>query len=158
DTWAYNYEDYPSSENFGMSNPEYVEGIYVGYRYFDSFQIKQRFEFGFGQSYAKFFLKTQKVNVNEERIRLQVAVENSSEKFSGQETVQVYVSKPPSDIPTPYQDLVAYQKTTSLRPNARQTLEFTVPMSDLSIFDSELGAYVLMPGTYYLRVGNSSKN
>ncbi|KRK95247.1 glycoside hydrolase family 3 protein [Companilactobacillus futsaii] len=158
DTWAYNYEDYPSSENFGMSNPEYVEGIYVGYRYFDSFQIKPRFEFGFGQSYAKFFLKTQKVNVNEERIRLQVAIENSSEKFSGQETVQVYVSKPQSDIPTPYQDLVAYQKTTSLRPNARQTLEFTVPMSDLSIFDSELGAYVLMPGTYYLRVGNSSKN
>lgn len=158
DTWAYNYEDYPSSENFGMSNPEYVEGIYVGYRYFDSFQIKPRFEFGFGQSYAKFFLKTQKVNVNEQRIRLQVAVENSSEKFSGQETVQVYVSKPQTDIPTPYQDLVAYQKTTSLRPSARQTLEFTVPMSDLSIFDSELGAYVLMPGTYYLRVGNSSKN
>lgn len=158
DTWAYNYEDYPSSENFGMSNPEYVEGIYVGYRYFDSFRIKPRFEFGFGQSYAKFFLKTQKVNINEERIRLQVAVENGSEKFSGQETVQVYVSKPQTDIPTPYQDLVAYQKTTSLRPNARQTLEFTVPMDDLRIFDTELGAYVLMPGTYYLRVGNSSRN
>ncbi len=158
DTWAYNYEDYPSSENFGMSNPEYVEGIYVGYRYFDSFRIKPRFEFGFGQSYAKFFLKAQKVNINEERIRLQVAVENGSEKFSGQETVQVYVSKPQTDIPTPYQDLVAYQKTTSLRPNARQTLEFTVPMADLRIFDTELGAYVLMPGTYYLRVGNSSRN
>lgn len=158
DTWAYNYEDYPSSENFGMSNPEYVEGIYVGYRYFDSFKVKPRFEFGFGQSYAKFFLKTQKVNINEERIRLQVAVENSSEKFSGQEIVQVYVSKPQSDIPTPYQDLVAYQKTTSLRPNARQTLEFTVPITDLSIFEAELGAYVLMPGTYYVRVGNSSRN
>lgn len=157
DTWAYSYHDYPTSENFGMANPEYNEGIFVGYRYFDSFGIKPRFEFGYGQSYADFFIKTQKVNVNEKRIRLQVNVENTTESFSGQETVQVYVSKPQTEIPVPYQDLVEYSKTTNLRPHAQQTLEFEVPINDLSVFDTELGAYVLAPGTYLVRVGSSSR-
>lgn len=157
DTWAYSYQDYPTSENFGMTNPEYVEGIYVGYRYFDSFNVKPRYEFGFGQSYAKFFIKTQKANVNEQRIRLRVSVENTSDSYSGQETVQVYVSKPQTEIPTPYQELVGYNKTTILRPKAQQTLDFEVAINDLSVFDEELGAYVLVPGTYYVRVGNSSR-
>lgn len=158
DTWAYSYHDYPTSENFGMSNPEYVEGIFVGYRYFDSFDVKPRFEFGYGQSYAKFYLKTQKVNVNEKRIRLQVNVENTSEHFSGQETVQVYVSKPQTEIPVSYQDLVEYSKTSNLRPKAQQTLEFEIPTNNLSVFDTELGAYVLVPGTYLVRVGDSSRH
>ncbi|MFC6176902.1 glycoside hydrolase family 3 N-terminal domain-containing protein [Companilactobacillus huachuanensis] len=157
DTWANSYHDYPTSENFGMSNPEYIEGIFVGYRYFDSFDIKPRFEFGYGKSYADFFIKTQKVNVNEKRIRLQVNVENMTESFSGQETVQVYVSKPQTEIPVPYQDLVEYSKTSNLRPHAQQTLEFEVPITDLSVFDVELGAYVLVPGTYLVRVGSSSR-
>lgn len=157
DTWAYSYQDYPTSENFGMSNPEYVEGIFVGYRYFDSFNVKPRFEFGYGLSYANFFIKTAKVNVNEKRIRLQVNVENTSEQFSGQESVQVYVSKPQTDIPVPYQDLVEYSKTTNLRPHAQQTLEFEVPINDLRVFDTKLGAYVLVPGTYLVRVGSSSR-
>lgn len=157
DTWANSYQDYPTSENFGMSNPEYVEGIYVGYRYFDSFKIQPRYEFGYGLSYAKFFVETKKVNINEKRIRLQVTVENTSESFSGQETVQVYVSKPQTQIPTPYQDLVDYNKTTMLRPNAQQTLEFEIPTESLSVFDTKLGAYVLVPGTYLVRVGTSSR-
>lgn len=158
DTWAYSYNDYPTSENFGMSNPEYVEGIYVGYRYFDSFNIKPRFEFGFGLSYAKFFIDTQKININEQRLRLQVKVENISKHFSGQETVQVYVSKPQTELSTPYQDLIDYQKTTVLRPKSQQVLNFEIPIKDLSVFDSELKAYILVPGTYLVRVGNSSKN
>lgn len=158
DTWAKDYSDYPSSENFGMSNPEYVEGIYVGYRYFDSFRVEPRYEFGFGQSYTKFFMKTSKVNVNEQRIKLTVNVENIGDHFSGQETAQVYVSKPQTDIPTPYQDLVAYEKTTMLRPKAQQNLDFEIATKELTVFDEELGAYILVPGTYYLRVGNSSRN
>ncbi|KRN99023.1 glycoside hydrolase family 3 protein [Companilactobacillus kimchiensis] len=158
DTWAYDYADYSSSENFGMSNPEYAEGIYVGYRYFDSFAIKPRYEFGFGQSYAKFFLKTPKVDINETRIKLNLEVENTSDNFAGQETVQIYISQPQTAIPTPYQMLVDYHKTKLLRPKAQQDLDFEIPISDLSIFDEELGAYVLVPGTYLVRSGNSSRN
>ena len=158
DTWAKSYHDYPSSENFGMASPEYVEGIFVGYRYFDSFDVKPRFEFGFGLSYAKFFLRTSKVNVNEKRIRLLVNVDNTSEDFSGKETVQVYVSKPQTDIPVAYQDLVAYEKTTNLRPQAQQNIEFEIPIESLKVFDSVLSAEVLVPGTYLVRVGNSSRN
>ncbi|WP_334351720.1 glycoside hydrolase family 3 protein [Companilactobacillus sp. HBUAS56257] len=158
DTWVKSYNDYPTSENFGMTDPKYVEGIYVGYRYFDSFDIKPRYEFGFGLSYAKFYLDTKKVNINEKRIRLSVDVENTGHKFSGQEVVQVYVSKPQTNIPVPYQDLVGYEKTTILRPNAKQTVDFRIPITDLKVYDEELGAYILLPGTYLLRVGNSSRN
>lgn len=158
DTWAYSYNDYPTSENFGMPNPEYIEGIYVGYRYFDSFKVNPRFEFGFGLSYAKFFLETKKVSVDEQQIHLQVNVENTSEHFSGQESVQVYVSKPQTAIPTPYQDLVDFQKTTPLRPKAQQMLDFEIPVENLAVFDDELKAYILVPGTYLVRVGNSSRH
>src|SRR5699024_29229 len=47
DTWT-DYQKYPAINDFGVKNPEYSEGIYVGYRYFDSFQTKPRYEFGFG--------------------------------------------------------------------------------------------------------------
>jgi len=157
DTWAYEYNDYPTSENFGMSSPEYVEGVYVGYRYFDSFNVKPRYEFGFGLSYSKFFIKTKKASVNENRIKLAVNVENTGDKYSGQEVVQVYVSKPQTGIPTPYQGLEAFAKTNVLRPNAQQTLDFNIPINNLTVFDDELGAYVLVPGTYLVRVGNSSR-
>lgn len=158
DTWAYSYDDYPTSENFGMENPKYVEGIYVGYRYFDSFNVKPRYEFGYGLSYADFYLKAQKININEKKIKLSINVENTGNKYSGREVVQVYVSKPQTGIPTPYQDLIGYEKTAVLRPNAQQKLDFEIDTSNLSVFDDELGAYVLLPGTYLLRVGNSSRN
>lgn len=158
DTWAYSYEDYPTSENFGMADPKYVEGIYVGYRYFDSFNIKPRFEFGYGLSYAKFQLNTQQVKVDEKKIELSVNVKNSGNKYSGREVVQVYVSKPQTGIPTPYQDLIGYEKTAVLRPSAQQKVDFEIPITDLSVFDEELGAYILVPGNYLIRVGNSSRN
>lgn len=158
DTWAYQYSDYPTSENFGMSNPEYVEGIYDGYRYFDSFKVEPRYEFGYGLSYTKFFIKTNKVNVDEKRIKLNINIENVGEKFSGQETVQVYVSKPQTEIPTAYQELVAFDKTNTLRPKAQQNFDIEIPIKQLSTFDEKLGAYVLVAGTYLVRVGNSSRN
>lgn len=122
DTWAYSYDDYPTSENFGMENPKYVEGIYVGYRYFDSFNVKPRYEFGYGLSYADFYLKAQKVNVNEKKIKLSVNVENTGNKYSGREVVQVYVSKPQTGILTSYQDLICYEKRLCYVPMPNRSL------------------------------------
>ncbi|KRK63865.1 glycoside hydrolase family 3 domain protein [Companilactobacillus tucceti DSM 20183] len=157
DTWA-DYQKYPAINNFGVKNPEYSEGIYVGYRYFDSFQIKSRYEFGFGLSYAQFDIKTKRVSVNEKEISIKVEVRNDSEKYRGQEVVQVYISNPQSDIPTPYQVLRAFGKTKILKPHESQELDLTIKTEDLVIFDERNAAFVLTPGIYILRVGNSSRN
>ncbi|WP_125712920.1 glycoside hydrolase family 3 protein [Companilactobacillus kedongensis] len=157
DTWA-DYQDYPSSNDFGTRNPEYIEGIYVGYRYFDSFNIKPRYEFGYGLSYTKFDIKTEKVSVNEDHISFKVEVKNDGDKFQGQEVVQAYVSNPQSDIPTPYQVLHAYAKTKILKRHESQELTLNFKTKDLAVYDERRAAFVLIPGVYILRIGNSSRN
>lgn len=156
DTWS-KYSDYPASD-FGVKNPKYTEGIYVGYRYFDSFNIKPRYEFGYGLSYAKFDLKTKKISVNENHIFLKIDVKNESEHFAGKEVVQAYISNPQSEIPTPYQALRAYAKTKLLKPNETQEIQLNIKTEDLAVYDENISAYVLMPGIYSLRIGNSSRN
>lgn len=157
DTWAYDFKDYYSSNSFGQKDPNYQEGIYVGYRYFDSFNVKPRFEFGYGLSYTKFFLQTKKTHVNEQNLTVQVDVENIGEEYSGAEVVQMYVSNPQTDIPTPYQSLQAFKKTQVLKPGQMQTVTLTVPTKNLAVFDERLAAWVLVPGIYRIRVGNSSQ-
>lgn len=158
DTWALNYEDYPSSKYFGEKNPRYNEGIYVGYRYFDSLKVSPRYEFGFGLSYAKFLINTTKVTANEQRVNVSVNVRNVSEAFSGKEVVQLYVSNPKSEIPTPYQNLQSYAKTDLLKPNDDQVLNLSFDTRNLAVYDQENAQYVMEPGIYLLRVGNSSRN
>ncbi|MFC6323622.1 glycoside hydrolase family 3 protein [Companilactobacillus baiquanensis] len=157
DTWT-DYQEYPAIDNFGVRNPEYSEGIYVGYRYFDSFNIKPRYEFGYGLSYAEFDIKVNKISVNEEHISIKLEVKNESDKFQGQEVVQAYISNPQSDIPTPYQVLRAYSKTKVLKPHEVQQLQFDIKTEDLVIYDEKNAAFVLTPGVYSVRVGNSSRN
>ncbi|MFD1418498.1 glycoside hydrolase family 3 protein [Companilactobacillus keshanensis] len=157
DTWSA-YQDYPSSNDFGTRNPEYTEGIYVGYRYFDSFNIKPRYEFGYGLSYAKFDITTEKVSVNEDHISFKVEVKNYSDKFQGQEVIQAYVSNPQSNIPTPYQALRVYAKTKVLKCHESQELTLNFKTKDLAVYDERRAAFVLVPGVYILRIGNSSRN
>lgn len=158
DTWAFDYSDYPSSKYFGEKNPRYNDGIYVGYRYFDSFNVKPRYEFGFGLSYTKFMIDNYKVSANEQNINVKVNIQNVGEHFSGKEVVQLYVSNPKSNVPTPFQSLQAYAKTRTLKPSETETLTLSFNTKNLAVFDKEIASWVMMPGIYLLRVGNSSRN
>lgn len=158
DTWANNFEDCYSSNSFGQTNPNYQEGIYVGYRYFDSFNIEPRYEFGYGLSYTKFFTQINKVKVDEQNIDINLNIQNIGEEYHGAEVAQVYVSNPQSDIPTPYQSLVGFVKTKDLAPDDSQDLSLKIPVKNLATFDEKKAAFVLVPGTYIIRLGNSSRN
>lgn len=97
ETWAVNYSDYPTSKTFGVNGGDgkqvnYEEGVYVGYRYFDSFNIKPAYEFGYGLSYTDFSIEVKKVEIEEENITVQTVVTNRGDKYSGKEVVQVYFS------------------------------------------------------------------
>lgn len=158
DTWAYEYEDYPSAKYFSEHNPRYNDGIYVGYRYFDSFNIQPRYEFGYGLSYTKFIIDNYKISANEQKITVKVDVQNIGETYSGKEVVQLYVSNPKSDIPTPLQSLQAYAKTKTLKTDETQTLSMSFATKNLAVYDQKAASWVMTPGVYLLRVGNSSRN
>lgn len=154
-TWAA-WEEYSKEGTFGdMNETRYKEGIYVGYRYFDSFQKTALFPFGFGLSYTTFDVQTAAVTANVDEISVQVKVTNTG-ACAGKEVVQVYVSKPTGKLDQPYQDLVGYAKTSLLNTKEEEIVLVTFKLSDFASYDEENAAFILEAGDYIIRVGNSS--
>ena len=154
-TWA-KWEDYFPMEDFGDRNDtRYWEGIYVGYRYFDSAGKRAMFPFGFGLSYTTFALDRVTACVAGDKVTVSAGVTNTG-SCPGKEVVQVYVSAPQGKLDKPYQDLAAFGKTGLLAPGESETLEISFSMKDLASFDWEDSAYILEKGNYVIRVGTSS--
>ena len=121
DTWAVNYEDYPSSETFGsnddeITQEEYTDDIYVGYRYFDTFNVTPAYEFGYGMSYTDFAMYVTDVTADADNVTVTVRVTNTGDTYSGKEVVEVYFSAPDGTLEKPYQELAAFGKTDELAP------------------------------------------
>lgn len=165
DTWAKQYADYPNASCFSHNNgnvdkEEYVEGIYVGYRYFDTFGVAPAFPFGYGLSYTTFALEGKKVIVEDQdgeniRIRVCVNVTNTG-KVPGREVVQVYGACPQGNLKKEYKRLCGFAKSPMLAPGETQTVEVNFPLYQLTSFDESRSAYVLEAGEYALAIGNSS--
>lgn len=162
-TWAKNYSDYPSSKKFSDNDlnsltERYSDGIYVGYRYFDSYNVTPQYEFGYGQSYTDFDIKATKTTVENGQVSLTATVKNTGTKYSGKEVVQLYYSVPHSQVPSAFQELGAYVKTNNLAPGASQTVTLSFPLKNMASYDTHYHAYKLFKGQYLLRLGNSSRN
>lgn len=156
-TWSA-WEDYFPMEDFGDHNDtRYREGIYVGYRYFDSVGKKALFPFGFGLSYTSFAIDGIAASVQNEKVTVSATVTNTG-KVPGKEVAQVYVSAPAGKLDKPYQELAGFAKTASLQPGASETVEITFSMKDLASYDEKCTAWILEKGNYVIRVGNSSIN
>lgn len=161
DTWARRYEDYPASAIFSTSDgitdeEDYLEDIYVGYRYFDSFNVTPHWCFGYGLSYTEFSMETENVNADEQKVTVAVRVKNTGNR-SGKEVVQVYVSAPQSErLPKPYQELRGFVKTKKLNPGEEEIVQISFQTVSLASFDTERSSYVLEKGQYLIRVGKNS--
>lgn len=163
DTWAFDYADYPSADTFSHNNGNvkdeyYTEGIYVGYRYFDTVRTEPMYCFGYGKSYTDFELDTKNVTLAGEQIQLSVLVKNAGKEFTGKEVVQIYCSAPPGKLDKPYQQLVDFGKTRDLEPGESQTLKFSFSVRNMASYSQADAAWILERGKYILRVGNSSQN
>ncbi len=163
DTWAMAYEDYPSSAEFSHNNGNwddeyYKDGIFVGYRYFDTFGVAPLYPFGYGKNYTDFAMETLGVTADEENVTVEVKVTNSGTEYHGKEVVQIYGSAPAGTLEKPMQVLCGFGKTDDLAPGQSQTLKISFPLRNLESYDPRNAAYVLEAGTYYIRVGNSSRN
>lgn len=160
DTLAARYEDYPTAGHFAdqdgsQLHPMYTEGIYVGYRYFDSFGVKPLYPFGYGRSYTDFELKTISVSCDWDKISACVQVTNTG-KYAGKEVVQLYVSAPGGKLEKPYQELKAFAKTPVLQPGESCQIRLEVETAQLASFDESRSAWIMEQGNYLLRVGTSS--
>lgn len=166
DTWAFSYSDYPNAATFSHNNGDvetelYTEGIYVGYRYFDTFGVKPCIPFGFGLSYTQFAVQTQEVSLTRQpgtqpEVCVRVAVTNTGKQYSGKEVVQVYAQCPQGTLAKEAQRLCAFGKTPLLQPGESCTLTISFPITHLTSFSQEDSAYLLEAGHYYIAVGVSS--
>lgn len=156
-TWA-KYSDYQTIGDFGnRDDTRYKEGIYVGYRYFDTVQKTPLYPFGFGLSYTDFSLEVVKVYNKHNQIFADVKVKNAG-KVAGKEVVQVYVSSPKGELNKPYQALASFTKTKNLQPNEEQLVTVNFDMASVASYCEKCAFFVLEKGKYAVRIGNSSRN
>lgn len=156
-TWA-TADAYPEFMEFGkVDDTKYTEGVYVGYRYFDSVAKEVLYPFGYGLSYTTFSMKCNKISMDQKNVILEVDVTNTG-TFAGKEVIQVYVSVPEGKLDQPYQTLAAFAKTKELEPKETETVKISFDLTEIASYSEEKAAYILEKGDYVVRVGNSSAN
>ena len=154
-TWSA-YEDYGYSDDFGnWDDTRYREGIYVGYRYFDSVDKKPLFPFGYGLSYSEYKTTFKDIKTDGSKISVRMNVKNTG-KYKGKETLQLYLSCPATKLDKEVKSLVAYNKTKELEPNRTQTLELNFDLKDFASYDTEKSSYILEKGKYVLLSGKNA--
>lgn len=164
-TFPVNYSDVSSAKNFPglpIENPlnvTYKEGIYVGYRYYDTFKIPIAYEFGYGLSYTTF--KLEKVHIGklatDGTVEVICSVKNTG-SVAGKQVVQLYLSAPTKHIDKPIQELKGFEKSKLLQPGESQFLKFVIKGKDLASFNSDQSAWITDAGKYFIRLGFSSRD
>ncbi|MCD8093068.1 MAG: glycoside hydrolase family 3 C-terminal domain-containing protein [Bacteroides sp.] len=146
------------SEVKNVDYTNYEEGIYVGYRYFDSFGKAVSYPFGYGLSYTTFEYANPAIKADKDAYTVTVEVKNTG-KAAGKEVVQLYVSAPGSDtMDKPEKELKAFAKTKELQPGETATVTLKVNAADLASYDAASSSWVVDGGTYKFLIGASSRD
>jgi beta-glucosidase len=159
------YEDVPSSKFFPGTPAKkptevtYEEGIYVGYRYYNSFKVKTAYEFGFGLSYTQFAYSNLKLNSHtfSKELKATVTITNNG-KVAGKEVVQLYLSAPTKSLDKPNEELKGFAKTRLLKPGESQTITFALNEKDLASFNTAQSAWIADAGNYTVKIGASCED
>ena len=142
----------------GYDYTNHEEDIYVGYRFFDTFQRNVAYPFGFGLSYTTFeFSKPVVKAKGKDAVEVSITVKNTG-SVAGKEVAQVYVQAPKGRLEKPAQELKAFAKTRELQPGESQTLTMAIPVRDLASFDEANSQWLTEAGTYTFRIGASSRD
>lgn len=166
-TWPISAYDHWSTQNFPMEIDMYSyksmerrnraiknvnyskheEGIYVGYRYFDTFHKQTAYPFGYGLSYTEFTYGKPSVKFKDDVVEVTLTIQNTG-KMAGKEVVQVYVNAPEGGMDKPAKELRAFAKTEILQPGEKTTVRMTIPREDLASWDEAQNKWVVADGTY----------
>lgn len=157
DTWCA-AEKLPAIGEFGCrDDTRYREGVYVGYRYFDSVRENVLFPFGYGLSYTAFSIDKISPSLEGRTVTVTARVVNTG-AYPGREVLQLYATAPWGRLDHPYQVLAGFAKTSLLPPGASEELSISVQLEALASYDSEQAAYILEKGKYLFRLGTSSRD
>lgn len=176
-TWPIAATDHPSTQNFpgnidfysfqeakgnkaalpGYDYTNHDEDIYVGYRYFDSFNKNVAYPFGYGLSYTTFEYSDAAVKVNGDVVTVSITVKNTG-KVAGKEIAQVYVAAPAGNIEKPSHELKGFAKTRELKPGEKQTLTIQIQKRELASFDEANSQWITEAGQYAFQIGASSRD
>lgn len=148
-------EEKPEEPERNVDFTFYEEGIYVGYRYFDTFGKEVSYPFGHGLSYTTFEYTMEEAAIEGDRCRMKVGVRNSG-KVAGRESVQLYVKAPGGGLDKPAKELKAFGKTRLLNPGEIQTLTLEWDVMDMASFNRKSGSWELAKGEYVWMTAASS--
>ena len=175
-TWPVKFTDAYSSKNFPIDEDpridmlnqgkkgnvrnvdytEYEEDVYVGYRYFDSFDVPVSYPFGYGLSYTTFEYSDAKIEQKNDIYDVTVTIKNTGDR-EGKEVVELYVAAPDSKAANkPAKELKAFAKTKSLKPGENETLTLSITADQLASFDETASAWVVAEGEYQFIVAASA--
>jgi beta-glucosidase len=162
-TFPIKYEDAAATKNWigtPAENPTsvtYEEGVYVGYRYFNTFNVKPAYEFGFGKSYTTFDVNDLKLNSTtfNNKVTVTVTIKNTG-NLAGKEVIQLYLSAPSKSIDKPVSELKAFAKTNLLQAGESQTIVLTLDAKKLASFVPNRNAWIAEAGVYKIAIGTSS--
>jgi len=156
------WEDHPAGKTYpGEKDVAYYsEGIFMGYRHFDKYDIDPLYEFGFGLSYTTFEfsdLKLSKTSMNkEDELIVELTVKNSG-KVDGDEIVQLYISDKEASVEREVKSLKGFARV-SLKSGESKTVSMKIDKSALAFYDVKSESWVVEPGEFEVLVGNSSRN
>lgn len=152
DSPAHALGEYPGKNN----SEHYNEGIFVGYRYFDTRKVEPLFPFGFGLSYTTFGYEGLTVTAQGKTVQGSVVVKNTG-SFAGAEVVQVYVKDNEASVERPEKELKFFKKVF-LKPGESATVTFELPEQAFRFYDEKTKQWTLEPGKFTILVGSSSRD
>nr|ABI94089.1 beta-glucosidase [uncultured bacterium] len=162
DTWARAYGDYPSSAGFSSNDGDvddeyYTEGIFVGYRYFDTFGVEPLYPFGFGRSYTTFEVTPTGFEYEGTTARVKALVKNTG-SVAGREVLQVYGATCQDHLPKATQVLVGFHKTALIAPGESETVEIPFDVREMASYCANHSNWAMLGGDYVISVGTSSRD
>ncbi len=161
-TFPLDYKDVPSANNFPRSKEradevKYEEGVYVGYRYYNTFKVNTAYCFGHGLSYTNFDYSNLRITANGNDFIATVSIKNTG-TVAGKEVVQLYISAPTPTLDKPAVELKAFAKTGLLQPGKSQEMTFRITPAELASFYSSRKAWIADAGSYNIQIGASCNN
>lgn len=166
-TFPVDYFDIPSSRNFptvgktkagkNFDYTNYEEGIWIGYRYFNTVNKPVAYPFGYGLSYTSFSFREPRLERNKDKWVASIRVTNIG-KVSGKEVVQLYVSAPHTSIQKPSSELKAFGKTRNLKPGESEIIRLQFNDYDIASFDENNSRWLTSKGKYIVSFGSSSRD